>query len=128
MDMNTLFLLMVIGLMAGILGGFIGVGGGIIIVPAMIYFMGMGQHAAQGTSLAMMLPPIGALAVWNYYKEGAVDMKAAMILALGFIIGGYLGSKLSLRLDETKVKFVFGLFMVLVAVRMTFTAWKEMNP
>lgn len=126
--MNTLILLILIGLMAGILGGFIGVGGGIIVVPAMIYFMGMGQHTAQGTSLAMMLPPIGLLAVWNYHKEGAVDMKAAMILAIGFIIGGYLGSKLSLRLDETKVKFVFGLFMVLVAIRMTFTAWKEMNP
>ncbi|MDA0714095.1 MAG: sulfite exporter TauE/SafE family protein [Bacteroidetes bacterium] len=128
MEMNTLILLILIGLMAGILGGFIGVGGGIIVVPAMIYFMGMGQHTAQGTSLAMMLPPIGLLAVWNYHKEGAVDMKAAMILAIGFIIGGYLGSKLSLRLDETKVKFVFGLFMVLVAIRMTFTAWKEMNP
>ena len=128
MEMNTLILLILIGLMAGILGGFIGVGGGIIVVPAMIYFMGMGQHTAQGTSLAMMLPPIGLLAVWNYHKEGAVDMKAAMILAIGFIIGGYLGSKLSLRLDETKVKFVFGLFMVLVTIRMTFTAWKEMNP
>lgn len=128
MEMNTLILLILIGLMAGILGGFIGVGGGIIVVPAMIYFMGMGQHTAQGTSLAMMLPPIGLLAVWNYHKEGAVDMMAAMILAIGFIIGGYLGSKLSLRLDETKVKFVFGLFMVLVAIRMTFTAWKEMNP
>jgi uncharacterized protein len=110
------------------LGGFIGVGGGIIIVPAMVYFMGMGQHAAQGTSLAMMLPPIGALAVWNYYKEGAVDMKAAMILAAGFLIGGYLGSKMSLKLDPVRVKLLFGVFMFFVAIKMTYSAWKQLEP
>jgi len=128
MEMNTLVILILVGVAAGMLGGFIGVGGGIIIVPAMIYFMGMSQHTAQGTSLAMMLPPIGALAVLNYYKEGAVDMKAAMILAVGFLIGGYLGSKLSLKLDPTKVKLFFGIFMLIVAVRMTYTAWKQLEP
>jgi len=128
MEINTLVILILVGVAAGMLGGFIGVGGGIIIVPAMIYFMGMSQHTAQGTSLAMMLPPIGALAVLNYYKEGAVDMKAAMILAVGFLIGGYLGSKLSLKLDPTKVKLFFGIFMLIVAVRMTYTAWKQLEP
>jgi hypothetical protein len=128
MEMNTLLILILVGLAAGMLGGFIGVGGGIIIVPAMIYFMGMGQHAAQGTSLAMMLPPIGALAVWNYYKEGAVDMKAAMILAAGFLIGGYLGSKMSLKLDPVKVKLIFGVFMFFVAIKMTYSAWKQLEP
>jgi uncharacterized protein len=128
MEMNTLLILILVGLAAGMLGGFIGVGGGIIIVPAMVYFMGMGQHAAQGTSLAMMLPPIGALAVWNYYKEGAVDMKAAMILAAGFLIGGYLGSKMSLKLDPVRVKLLFGVFMFFVAIKMTYSAWKQLEP
>ncbi len=127
MDVQTLFILLLTGLMAGMLGGFIGVGGGIIIVPAMIFFLGMTQFQAQGTSLAMMLPPIGILAVWNYYKAEAVDFKAAMILAVAFIIGGYLGSKLSLRLDPDKVKFGFGVFMMLVAIKMSYSAWQKLN-
>jgi uncharacterized membrane protein YfcA len=114
--------------MAGMLGGFIGVGGGIIIVPAMVFFLGMTQFQAQGTSLAMMLPPIGILAVWNYYKAEAVDFRAAMILAVAFIVGGYLGSRLSLRLDPDKVKLGFGLFMMLVAIRMSYSAWQKINP
>ncbi|NNK80798.1 MAG: sulfite exporter TauE/SafE family protein [Flavobacteriales bacterium] len=126
MDLQTLLILLLTGLTAGMLGGFIGVGGGIIIVPAMIYFMGMNQFQAQGTSLAMMLPPIGILAVWNYYKAEAVDMKAAMILAVAFIIGGYLGSKMSLRLDPDKVKLGFGVFMLFVAIRMTISAWRNL--
>jgi len=128
MDLQTLFILLLTGLMAGMLGGFIGVGGGIIIVPAMVFFLGMTQFQAQGTSLAMMLPPIGILAVWNYYKAEAVDFRAAMILAAAFIIGGYLGSRLSLRLDPDKVKLGFGLFMMLVAIRMSYSAWQKINP
>lgn len=127
MDIQTLLILLLTGLTAGMLGGFIGIGGGVIIVPAMIYFMGMNQFEAQGTSLAMMLPPIGILAVWNYHKAEAVDMKAAMILAVAFVIGGYLGSKLSLRLDPNKVKLGFGIFMLFVAVRMTISAWKQLE-
>lgn len=109
------------------LGGFIGVGGGIIIVPAMVFFMGMTQFEAQGTSLAMMLPPIGVLAVWNYFKADAVNMKFGMILALAFVFGGYLGSKLVLKMDPLKVKFIFGLFMLFVAIRMTWRAWNQLN-
>jgi len=127
MDTQTIFILLLTGLTAGVLGGFIGVGGGIIIVPAMIYFLGMTQFQAQGTSLAMMLPPIGILAVMNYYKADAVDMRAAMVLALAFIIGGYLGSKVSLRLDPNKVKLIFGVFMFFVAIRMTLSAWKQLD-
>lgn len=127
MDAQTIIILLCTGLLAGILGGFIGIGGGVIIVPAMIYFLGMTQFQAQGTSLAMMLPPIGILAVMNYYKAEAVDMRAALILAAAFIIGGYFGSKLSLRLDPVKVKLIFGVFMLFVAFRMTYTAWKQLN-
>lgn len=128
MDLQTILILLLTGLTAGILGGFIGVGGGIVIVPAMVFFLGMTQHEAQGTSLAMMLPPIGILAVMNYHKAGAVDLKAGMVLALAFVIGGFLGSKLSLRLDPIKVKLIFGLFMIIVAIRMTWSAWKQMEP
>ncbi len=128
MDLQTLIILLLTGLMAGMLGGFIGVGGGIIIVPAMVFFLGMTQFQAQGTSLAMMLPPIGILAVWNYYKAESVDFRAAMILAAAFIVGGYLGSRLSLRLDPDKVKLGFGLFMMLVAIRMSYSAWQKINP
>lgn len=127
MDLQTLLILLLVGLTAGMLGGFIGVGGGVVIVPAMVYFLGMTQFQAQGTSLAMMLPPIGILAVMNYYKAEAVDFKAAMILALAFVIGSYLGSKLTLKLDPVKVKLGFGIFMFFVAIKLSYSAWKQLE-
>lgn len=127
MDQMTLFLILMTGLAAGILGGFIGIGGGVIIVPAMVYLLGMDQHTAQGTSVAMMLPPIGILAYMNYHKAGAADFKAGMLLALTFVIGGYLGSRWSLKLDPNKVKLIFGLFMIIVAMRMVWNAWRGLN-
>jgi uncharacterized membrane protein YfcA len=121
MDTNTVLILMGIGLMAGIASGFIGIGGGIVIVPALIYFLGLTQHQAQGMSLLLMLPPIGILAVVNYYK--ATDMTPKMILYAGimaavFIVGGYIGSKLSLQLNAQLVKLIFGLLMFYVSIRM----------
>lgn len=118
MDFSTIAMLAAIGLAAGMLGGFIGVGGGVIIVPGLIYFLGMSQHGAQGTSLALMLPPIGILAFINYYKAGVVDLRFAAIIALAFIIGGYFGSKLSLKMDPQKVKFAFGLLMLYVSINL----------
>lgn len=121
MDTNTILILMGIGLMAGIASGFIGIGGGIVIVPALIYFLGLTQHQAQGMSLLLMLPPIGILAVVNYYK--ATDMTPKMILYAGimaavFIVGGYIGSKLSLQINTQLVKLIFGLLMFYVSIRM----------
>lgn len=113
-----MFILIVIGLLAGILSGFIGVGGGMIIVPGLIYFLGMSQHSAQGTSLALMIPPIGILAVYNYYKAGDVNLAYAGIIAATFVIGGYLGSKLSLRLSPSTVRFIFGAIMLYVACKL----------
>ena len=127
MDIQSIIQLLLVGVAAGMLGGFIGIGGGIIIVPAMVFLLGMSQFEAQGTSLAMMLPPIGILAVWNYWKADAVNMKYGMILAVAFVLGGYFGSKLALRLDPIKVKLIFGVFMIFVAVKMTYGAWKELN-
>lgn len=105
---------------AGLLSGFVGVGGGMIIVPALVFFLGYTQHLAQGTSLAMMLPPIGILAVYNYYQTGNTNIKAALIISASFFIGAYLGSKFSLSLDEKVVKKIFGVVMLLASLKMLF--------
>ena len=91
MSIGTLIILLLVGFAAGILSGLVGVGGGIIIVPALVYFVGLSQHSAQGTSLALMLPPIGILAAMNYYKSGMLNVKYALIIAIAFVIGGYFG-------------------------------------
>ena len=128
MDFNTLLILIAIGLLAGLLSGFIGVGGGIIIVPALVFFVGMSQHGAQGTSLALMLPPIGILAAYNYYRAGEVDITYAVIIGLAFVIGGYLGSKISLKLSPHVVKFTFGLIMLYVSIRMIWASYRMIFP
>ena len=118
MSASSIAILLVIGLCAGILSGFVGVGGGIIIVPALVIFLGFSQHVAQGTSLGMMLPPIGILAVMNYYKSGNIDMKASLILCLTFVVGGYLGSKLSIAIDQKVVKKIFAVIMLIASVKL----------
>jgi len=121
MSITTLIILLLIGIFAGILSGLIGVGGGIIIVPALVYFLGFSQHTAQGTSLALMLPPIGILAAMNYYKAGALNIKYAAVIAVAFIIGGYLGSKLSITyIDEIVMKKIFGFILLVAAIKMIF--------
>lgn len=91
-----------------------------IIVPALVFFLGYSQHMAQGTSLALMLPPIGILAVYNYQKTGNTNIKAALIIAAAFVIGAYLGSRFSLALDERIVKKIFGVVMILAAIKLLF--------
>lgn len=121
MSITTLVILLLIGIFAGILSGLIGVGGGIIIVPALVYFLGVSQHTAQGTSLALMLPPIGILAAMNYYKAGALNIKYAAVIAVAFVIGGYLGSKLSITyIDEILMKKIFGFILLIAAIKMIF--------
>ena len=121
MDISTILILSVIGLLAGTLGGMVGLGGGLIIVPAMIYFMGADQKTAQGTSIAIMLPPIGLFAAINYYKVGYINIKYAAIIAVTFLLGGYLGSKLAIALPEAVVKKVFAALMIITAIKMIFT-------
>ena len=116
--MTTILILLTIGLFAGILSGMVGVGGGIIIVPALVYFLSLSQHEAQGTSLAVLLLPVGIMAVYNYYKEGYVDVKMTLIIASTFIIGGFIGSKIAISLDQNMVKKIFGGFLLLVALKM----------
>lgn len=120
MDVITVLILLVIGLLAGLLSGFVGVGGGIIIVPALVIFLGFTQHAAQGTSLAVLLAPVGILAVINYYKTGNIHVIAAIVICLAFVAGAYYGSKMAIGLDQKMVKKVFAVFMMLVALKYFF--------
>lgn len=118
MNTETLLMLLLIGLLAGIFGGMVGLGGGVIMIPAMIYMLGMSQHEAQGTSLAVMLPPVGLLAVMNYYKAGQINMKYAMVIAAAFLIGGYFGSKIALNIPVTTMKKIFGFALIAIALNM----------
>lgn len=121
MSITTLIILILIGLGAGMLSGMIGIGGGLIIVPALVYFMAMNQFSAQGTSIAAMLPPIGILAAYNYYQEDAINMKYALIIGLTFVIGGYFGSKLTLNfISESMLKKIFGIVMLAGGIKMIF--------
>ncbi|MGB4292207.1 MAG: sulfite exporter TauE/SafE family protein [Bacteroidales bacterium] len=122
MSLTTVLILIVIGLFTGLLAGMLGIGGGLIVIPALILVMGFSQHAAQGTSLAMMLPPIGIVAAWNYYKAGHVDLKVAIILAVAFIIGSLFGSKIAIGLSENMLKKIFSIFLLLVGLKMLL--WK----
>lgn len=128
MDIQTLLLLLCIGLLAGIASGFVGIGGGIIIVPALVFGLGLNQHMAQGTSLAMMIPPIGILAVMSYYKAGQIQLEYAGILALTFVLGAWMGSKWALRINPSIVRLIFGMFMLFAAGRLILRSWNDLNP
>ena len=104
-----------IGLFAGTASGLIGIGGGVIIVPCLIYIFGFSQHAAQGTTLAMMIPPIGLLAAWTYYKNGHINFNAAGLICVGFILGGYLGAKFAIGFSEVALRKIFGGCLLVIA-------------
>jgi uncharacterized membrane protein YfcA len=118
MTTAQLITILLIGLMAGFVSGALGVGGGIIIVPSLILFLGFSQHMAQGTSLAILLLPTGILAVMQYYKNGYVDFKVALILMILFVVGAYLGSLVSTNIPDKMLKKIFGIFMLLVSIKM----------
>ena len=118
MTTMQLILVLVIGLMAGIVSGALGVGGGIIIVPALVFLLGFSQHMAQGTSIAVLMLPTGILAVMQYYKNGYVDIKVALLLMLLFVVGAYLGSLFSISIPDKALRKVFGIFMLIVSVKM----------
>jgi len=119
MTTTTLILLLCIGLLAGVLSGLIGIGGGIIMIPLLL-LLGLSQHQAQGTSLAVLAVPVTALAAFNYYKEGYVDWKYAAIIAVFFVIGGYIGSKFALQINEKVLRKIFGFILLLVAGKLIF--------
>jgi uncharacterized membrane protein YfcA len=116
----NIFLYILLGVVAGIFSGLIGIGGGIIIVPALVLLFGLSQHTAQGTTLALMVPPIGLLAALAYYKQGFVDLKIAAFICVGFFIGGLFGAKFALGIPETILKKIFGIVLLAVSIRMIF--------
>ena len=118
MSGQIVFILLLIGLLAGILSGLIGVGGGIIIVPALIYFVDFTQKQAQGTSLGLLLLPIGILAVMNYYNKGLIDTRVVLIMAIGFFVDGFLGSKIALAISEDALKKIFAIVLFYTGFKM----------
>lgn len=120
MTIATLLGLLLLGVAAGMLSSMVGIGGGILIVPVLVYFFAMSQKTAQGTSLALLLPPVGIFAVINYYKAGFVDLKVAGVLIVAFVAGSFLGSKIVLDLPDNTIKKVFGVFLLLVSLKYLF--------
>ena len=116
--MINVFLYLISGLAAGILSGLIGIGGATVIIPALVLLFGMTQYMAQGTTLAMMVPPIGILAAWMYYQKGYVDLKVAGIMCIGFFIGGLFGAKLAVGIPENILRRIFGVFLLVISLRM----------
>lgn len=120
MPIATIALLLLIGLAAGVLSGFVGVGGGIIMVPALVWLLGYSQHQAQGTSLAVLVLPVVFFAAWNYHKEHPLDLKAVGIIAGAFVVGGFMGSKMSLAMPADAVRKLFGVMMIVAALKLIF--------
>ncbi len=118
MNVQIVLSLVLIGILAGILSGLVGVGGGIVMVPMLVLFFGFNQHQAQGTSLAVLVVPVTAVAVYTYHKEGFIDWRYVGIIALFFVIGGYFGSKIAVSFDQKMLKKVFGFILLLIAGKM----------
>jgi hypothetical protein len=121
MNIYTLLTLVLIGLITGAVGGMLGLGGGVILIPALVYFVGLNQHEAVGTSLAVMLPPIGLFAAYNFYRAGQVNLRYALILAVAFMVGSYFTSKIAISVPEYTLRKIFSIFLVLVGFKMFFS-------
>lgn len=118
MSLQTIFILALIGLAAGMLSGMVGIGGGMVIVPALVFILGLSQHQAQGTSLFILSLPVLLLAVVNYWRTGNVNWRFGLVIASTFVLGAFFGSKLTLRLPEAWVKLIFGLLMAYVSIQL----------
>ena len=116
--MNDVAIVLILGLSAGILGGFVGVGGGVLIVPALVLLLGMSQHTAVGTSLGALLPPVGILGAWEYYRHGNLNVPYALYLGIGLLIGAYLGAVGAAQLSGLVLRRTFAVFLIFVAVRL----------
>jgi Sulfite exporter TauE/SafE. len=118
MSTSMILILIVIGIITGVMAGMLGIGGAIIMIPALVFLLGISQQTAQGTSLAVMLPPVGIIAAYNYYKAGHVNIRFAIVLAVFFLVGSYFGSKLALNIPQEALKKIFGILLLLVAAKM----------
>jgi uncharacterized membrane protein YfcA len=121
-SMNEILIFLAVGLAAGYMSGLVGIGGGLIIVPVLVYALGFAQATAQGTTLFMFLFPIGILGVMQYYKAGHVDWRAAVFISITFVLGNFLGSKTALSVDQAMLKKIFGAFIIVLGIKMLF--WK----
>jgi uncharacterized membrane protein YfcA len=120
MLIQSIFLAL-LGAVAGVASGVVGIGGGIILVPALVFLFGLSQHQAQGTTLALLVPPIGILAAWSYWKHGFVDLRIAGLICAGFVAGSVVGAKLSLGLSDQMLQRIFGITLLLISLKMIFT-------
>jgi uncharacterized membrane protein YfcA len=119
-ETSQLLLYLALGLFAGISSGLVGIGGGTIITPALVMLCGFSQHQAQGTTLALLVPPIGLLAAWQYYKSGYVDLKVAGLICLGFFVGGLIGARVATSLSNIWLERMFGTLLISIGIKMLF--------
>ena len=123
-----IFPFLLLGITVGIISGMIGIGGGVLITPALIYMFGFEQKLAQGTTLALLVPPIGILGAWAYYEQGFIDIKVAVLICIGFFIGGFIGARFAVGLDPLLLRRVFGIAMLVVSCRMILSTLKLSSP
>ena len=116
----NIFLYLLLGLITGIFSGLLGIGGAIILIPSLVILFGLSQHVAQGTTLALMVPPIGLLAAWTYYKQGFVDLKIAALICLGFFVGGLFGAKFATEIPDEILRKIFGVVLLAASLKMIF--------
>ncbi len=121
MNLLQLIILIIVGIVAGLLSGAFGIGGAIIVIPSLVFILGLSQHEAQGTSLAFMIPPVGILATWNYWKAGHVNWKIALVLSLTFLVGAYFGSQFSINISDKMLRRLFGGLLIIIAIKMIFS-------
>ena len=119
--MTNIVLFVLLGVAAGVLSGLIGIGGGIIIVPALVFMFGLSQQEAQGTTLALLIPPIGILGAWTYYRHGFVNLQIAGFVCAGFIVGSYFGARIATSISSATLEKVFGVALLLIAAKMLLT-------
>jgi uncharacterized membrane protein YfcA len=127
MDLTTIGLLLIIGLVAGIASGMFGIGGGVLIVPGLVYLLGFSQHEATGTSLAILLPPVGLAAVIEYYRHDSVDLKGALVVAAALLVGAWIGAVFANHLKGHYLRLVFGVFVVGIGVYVIFDAVRRLS-
>lgn len=123
----SLFLLLLIGVVSGVASGLFGIGGGVLIVPGLVYLLGFSQHRATGTSLAVLLPPIGLAAVIEYYRHGNVDLRAAIIVAGAVFVGAGVGAAFAHELSGPYLRLGFGIFIVLLGASLIFGAMRRLG-
>jgi len=115
------WMVLLIGLVVGIVSGIVGIGGGVLFIPALIWLLGMDQHKAQGTSLAALLAPVGLFAFWEYYRKGNADLRVGLLLAAGFLVGGYFGGVGAQYIPEVWLRRIFAVMLIAIGGRMFFS-------